>query len=615
MENEPKRQPMHALSESCRRFDPGMLGQGVVADTHSGQVAAPSSGMRPPQCGGVTWPDNPPGTSGALDMATDQGKAQRSQLELLSEIVEEISGELALEPLLAHIVERACNLIGADDGVIGLYVPERDVIRTAASHRIPDEELLEELPRGKGLTGRVLELGQPVRCYYSDLPVASRNAPAGMHVIGMPIRARDRLIGVFGIGTHYPRTLDAHAQELLEIFARHAAVAIENARRYSEETRRASRFAMLARVAAIGAAGPDLDTLLQNTADAIHDMLDYPNVDIPLLDPDDPDTLIIRIRGGEYKRLIRRVDRLPVSSGIMGAAVRERRVQLVNDIASDPRYVRPPGVQPPLAELAIPILYGDQVLGVLNVEGNCVFDELDCSSLEIVAENLGLAIVNARLFERATEAAVLEERQRLARDLHDSVTQILSSMSLITQSLADAWRLDADEGERRVKRLGELSRLAFSEMRGLLHELSPRTSGNRAAGTPVRRPTFPHRLRRMISAMVPATVELHLNVGDFHPQAQAHEDALLRVCQEAVSNAVRHAAPSCIRIETVLSTSGIRLSITDDGRGIQEATGQGMGMANMRERLSELGGRLRVLPAEPGTQILAYLPRFDRSTK
>ncbi|MET0755093.1 MAG: GAF domain-containing protein [Pseudoxanthomonas sp.] len=548
-------------------------------------------------------------------MGTDQGKARRSQLELLSEIVEEISGELALEPLLAHIVERACNLIGADDGVIGLYLPERDVIRTAASYRIPQDELREELRRGQGLTGRVLELDQPVRCYYSELPLPSRDAPTGMHVIGMPIRAQDRLIGVFGIGTHAPRTLDSHAQDLLEIFARHAAVAIENARRYSEEKRRASRFAMLARVAAIGASGPDLDTLLQNTADAIHEMLDYPNVDIPLLDPDDPQTLVIRIRGGEYKRLIDRVDRLPVSSGVMGAAVRERRVQLVNDVAADARYVRPPGVATAGAELAIPIQYGDQVLGVLNVEGDCVFDELDVASLEIVAENLGLAIVNARLFERATEAAVLEERQRLARDLHDSITQILSSMSLITQSLAEAWRKDAEEGERRVQRLGELSRLAFSEMRGLLHELSPRSSGHAVAGATARRPTFPHRLRRMASAMVPAHVELHLNVGDFHPQAQAHEDALLRVCQEAVSNAVRHAAPSSIRIETFFSTSGVRLSVADDGRGIQDAAGQGMGMANMRQRLSELGGRLRILPADPGTRILAYLPRFDRSTK
>jgi signal transduction histidine kinase len=544
----------------------------------------------------------------------NSGPDVRTQLELLSQMVEEISGELALEPLLARIVERACNLIGADDGVIGLYVPERDVIRTAASHNIPACELRAELPRGQGLTGRVLELDQPWRGYYHDLPHPSRGAPAGMHNIGMPIRARGRLIGVFGIGKHTPHTLDAEAQELLALFARHAAVAIDNAQRYSEEKRRAARFALIARVAAIGASGPDLDTLLQHAADAVHDTLDYPNVDIPLLDPQAPDTLVIRIRGGEYKRLIRHEDRLPIDQGIMGAAVRERRVQLVNDIAADPRYVTPPGVVAPLAELAIPILYGDEVLGVLNVEGDRAFDELDCVSLEIVAEHLGVAIVNARLFERSTEAAVLEERQRLARDLHDSVTQILASMSLMTQSLTEAWRRDPAEGERRVERLSELSRLAFAEMRGLLHELSPRAAVPRPPGA--RRSSFPHRVQRLLSAMVPSHVQLHINVGDFRPQAQAHEDALLRVCQEAVSNAVRHAAPSSIQVETLLSSSGIRLSIADDGCGIPETKRQGMGMGNMRGRLSELGGRLRVAPRLPqGTQILAYLPRFDRTSK
>ena len=69
-----------------------------------------------------------------------------TQLDLLSQMVEEISGELALEPLLARLVERACKLIGADDGAIGLYVPERDIIRTAASHAIPEAQLHAELP-------------------------------------------------------------------------------------------------------------------------------------------------------------------------------------------------------------------------------------------------------------------------------------------------------------------------------------------------------------------------------------------------------------------------------------------------------------------------------------
>jgi signal transduction histidine kinase len=547
--------------------------------------------------------------------ALESSRDVRSQLELLSQMIEDIAGELALEPLLARIVERACKLIGADDGVIGLYQPEGDTIRTAASYSIPADELHAVLARGQGLTGRVLELDAPLRCRYSDLPQPTRLEAMDMSMIGMPIRSRGRLIGVFGIGAWPPRVFDDGDEELLDLFARHAAIAIVNAQRYAEEQRRASRFALIARVAAIAAsAPPDLETLLQRTADAVHETLEYPNIDIPLLDPDDPQTLVVRIRGGEYKRLIRHEDRLPVARGIMGAAVRERRMQLVNDVARDARYVTPPGVKPPLAELAIPILHGRSVLGVLNIEADRAFDELDVISLGIIAEHLGLAIVNLRLFERTKEVALLEERQRLARDLHDNVTQILSSMSLITQSLEEAWLRDPGEGVRRVGRLGELSRLAFAELRGMLRELSPNASRSKVRSGGDGHDALPEALQRLLPAMVPVPVHLHFDVCGYRRQLAAHEEAMLRVSQEAVSNAVRHAAPSRIDIEIELNAQDLRVAISDDGRGMPEEIRGGMGLGNMRERLHELGGTLRISPRRPsGTCIEACVPRNDRA--
>lgn len=536
--------------------------------------------------------------------------APHSSFALLAQMIEDIGGELALEVLLDRLVERACHLIGADDGLIGLYDPEADLIRMVSSHNIPAEEFVSTIPRGYGLTGYVLENGQAYRGYYAALPEVPRNAPPGMHVIGMPILAKGTLVGVFGVGVHGGRTLDEEAQEMLALFARHAGLAIDNARRYTEEQRRAARFALIARVAAIGASGPDLDTLLQQAADAIHEILAYPNVDIALTDPAMPDTLVIRIRGGSYKQLIQHEDRLHVSQGVMGAAVRERRTQLVNDIARDLRYVAPPGVVPPAAELAVPILHGNEVLGVLNIEGHLRFDELDRTSLEIVSEHLAVAIANARLHERSTQAAILEERQRLARDLHDNVTQILSSMSLITQSLGHAWREDAEEGQRRVKRLGELSRLAFGEMRGLLNELSPSTPPKAQQRTPLDK-----RLAPLLSAMVPDHIKLVIQAAGLIAQDDAHEDALVRVCQEAVSNAVRHGAPSTVGIRVRLIDDGLVLTIIDDGSGMPASLGQGMGLDNMRRRLAELGGRLRISPRLPrGTRIRAVLPRADRKT-
>ena len=535
------------------------------------------------------------------------------QFELLSQMVEDISGELALEPLLQRIVERACKLIGADDGLIGLYVPETDLIRIAASHNIPPQELRAEVPRGHGLTGAVLERDAPVRGYYHELPNAAPQAPTGLHVIGMPIRARGRFIGAFGIGAHAPRVFGPNAQELLDLFTRHAAIAIDNAQRYSSEQRRAARFALIARVAGIIASAPGLESLLQRAADAIHELLEYQNVDIPLVDPDDPDTLVVSVRGGDYKRRIRHVDRLPVSRGIMGAAVRERRTQLVNDVRSDPRYVVPPGVTPPRAEMAVPILHAGVPLGVLNVEGDHAFDMLDRTSLEIIAEHLGTAIVNARLFESDRQVAVLEERQRLARDLHDNVTQIVSSMSLITQSLEGAWQRDPAEASRRSARLGELAQLAFAELREMLHELAPSAASSaRRPGPPPTPPPLPERLRPLLQAMVPPQVRLEIDMPPLPPQSPACEDTIVRICQEAVSNALRHASPSCIRVSLALDPLCLRLAVSDDGRGIATRAPRGMGLDNMRQRLHALGGSLQIRRRRPrGTSIVAQLPRQD----
>jgi signal transduction histidine kinase len=260
----------------------------------------------------------------------------------------------------------------------------------------------------------------------------------------------------------------------------------------------------------------------------------------------------------------------------------------------------------------VPILHGDQVLGVLNVEGDQPFDALDRISLEIIAEHLGTAIVNARLFERTRQLAVLEERQRLARDLHDNVTQIVSSMSLLTQSLVGAWQREPAEAERRSARLGELARLACAELREMLHELAPPSAAfANAFALPVVEPPqpLPERLAELLQAMVPPHVQLSLETDGLPVQAAAHDDTIVRICQEAVSNAVRHALPSRIQVSFAVESGHLRLSVSDDGKGMPPRVPRGMGLNNLCQRLHELDGTLQIRRRRPrGTSIVARLP-------
>ena len=396
--------------------------------------------------------------------------------------------------------------------------------------------------------------------------------------------------------------------------------------RYEREQRRAERFALIARIGNMVAANLRLEDLLQNAADIIHERLGYQNVAIPLLLPDDPETLMLRFFGGHYKTFMQDEYRLPVSKGIMGAAVRERLPILVNDVSSDPRHYPTPGAVGITSELAVPILLGGRVLGVLNVESGEPFSEEDAASLQVVADQLAVAIENARLFADRERVAVLEERHRLARELHDSVTQLIFSMTLIAQTLGPVWKRDPAEGELRCKRLVNLSQTALAELRDLLLELRPAAIPlNADTSSPAIVPTL-ERVRRdgLIAALVALASDacregliVIADASGYRPLPQNREEALFRIAQEALNNAVKHSQAE--RIEIRIRAEGnqtVSLTIADNGVGFLpgKASGtrkgaNGMGLTTMRERAEAFGGTVRVLSAPgQGTTIKAILP-------
>lgn len=550
-------------------------------------------------------------------------KGQSRRLGLLWRLVEDISSELALEPLLTRIVSGACQLIGADDGSIGLYEAEHDWIRTVAVYRMPERELGATMRRGVGLAGHVLASGRTALLRYGDLDSATLPELADNQVVGVPMRWSGRLIGFFGIGARPPRRFKREDVAALELFARHAAIAVTNAQRYQNERRRTGRFRLIAHVAGIIQAESEIIALLQRSADAIHELLGFENVDIPLLDEVQRDVLVIGVRGGDHKRRIHQQDRLPIARGIMGAAVRERRSQLVNDVAGDPRYITPPGMTPPVAELAVPLCVGGEVLGVLNVEGRRRFDELDLSSLEIIADVLAVAVHNLRLAAASRDNAVLRERQRLGRELHGNLTQTLSAIGALTQTLAADWRRDPTEGLRGVDRLQQLAQAAQADMHDLLQELQPpepiaaaaraRRGRSLASIDQLHEYALPGALSQLLAAMVPDTLALCMDFARYAPQQFETEAALLRCCQEAVANAIGHSRGERLWIAAAVDEGYCELTVADDGGGIAAACVPGMGMRSMRECAAALCGDALFGARLPhGTEVRIRVPRRDR---
>ena len=546
-------------------------------------------------------------------------------IEPYRSILEEIASELELRPLLTSIITRACGLLAADDGAIALYDARRHLVQVEAIHCLPDSELGSEFEPGEGLLGRVLASGKSVIVErYADLDRISLPEHANNTVIGVPIMGRTGLIGAFGIGARPPRKFGQADVDTLQQFARHAAIAIQNSLRYEHELRRRERMSLISGVSRLIALGLEPEELVATAAQVIHERLGYANVVIPLLHCGDPDYLLFRAHAGAYRDVFETPYPLSIAHGITGAAVTTRTPQVVNDVREDPRYVPPPLPLNIRTELAMPIVLGEEVFGCINIEGLRPFDEDDVSSIQVIADHLAVAIKNARLSSEARQAAVMRERQRLARDLHDAVSQALSSISLMSQSLVSAWHRDPAEGERRAHRLEELARLAFAEMRALLRELRPDSAGvpeqseSTAGVDDVRRLGLKPALQRFATMIAPQTPTIRIDFSAYQAQGASLEEGLYLICREALSNAIRHSGAHRVEILAASVVDESVITISDNGRGFdlckQAATSldnadAGMGLHTMRERAAALGATCEI-SSQPGqgTRVRLRIP-------
>jgi signal transduction histidine kinase len=548
-------------------------------------------------------------------------------------LLEAVARGSDLRDVLTRVLATACDLMDADHGTIALVDARDGVIRIEAIHEMPPSELGGEFRKGEGLVGEVWRRrGSVIVGRYAELSKPRRDAYADHSVLGVPIRWGGDVVGVFGVGRSRIRPgigvppFNPGDNRRLETFARYASLAIHIARTAENERRRATRLALIARVGRLITADLRVEELLQTAADALHELLGYPNIAIPLLERGPPAVLVIGTVGGHYKHLVRGEHRLPLTTGIMGAAARGRRPLLINDVTSDPRYFPTPNSKGTYAELAVPILLGEECLGVLNVESDKPLSQEDAEYLRIIADQLAVAIENATLHASARELAVVDERHRLARELHDSVTQLIFSSTLIAESLTPVWRRDPEEGERRSQRLLDLNRLALGEMRALLTELrsaEAATSRLRQHDAelelePLRTHGLREAIRRHAHAALGDSCRIVVSRDRFRPMPAAQENAMYRIAQEALFNVAKHARARRVSIRVVTSGKAATLRIADDGSGISRARRKsegGHGLVFMRERAEQLGGSFEIMAGKTrGTVVEVVLP-LDRRRK
>jgi signal transduction histidine kinase len=291
---------------------------------------------------------------------------------------------------------------------------------------------------------------------------------------------------------------------------------------------------------------------------------------------------------------------LPRTHGLLGATLESDQAYRTADIKQDPRFRGWwPSAHPSMASfLGVPIVARGRVVGAFYLtdkEGASEFDLADQQLIEMLAAHAAVAMENARLHERSRELSIVEERNRLARELHDSLVQKLFGVVLAAQSAATLLERDSGEARVQVNRLGDLAQEAIAELRSLVFQLRPAAIETEGLAAALRKHV--EVLRRVHGARV----ELEL---DGAPRLRPGVDEeVFRIAQEALHNALRHAQAERLAVKLSENGDRLRMTVSDDGVGFDldapELRSRSLGLTSIEERAHELGGRLEIHSA-PG---------------
>jgi signal transduction histidine kinase len=320
------------------------------------------------------------------------------------------------------------------------------------------------------------------------------------------------------------------------------------------------------------------------------------------------------ITAGMSEELIAAMGPLPRTHGLLGAMLDTDRPYRTDDIKRDPRFRGWwPSAHPQMASfLGVPIRSRGGVVGALYLtdkEEAPGFTEEDERLIQMLAAHAAIAIENARLYERGRELTFVEERNRLARDLHDSVVQKLFGVVLAAQSAATLFDRDPDGARGQVQRLQELTQDAIQELRSLIFQLRPPAVESEG-------------LAAALAKHVQVLAKVHRQHIDLVTSGEPRlrpgvDDEVFRIAQEALHNALRHADADRLELRLEEREQLLVLTVRDDGVGFDPGAtahrSRRLGLTSMEERAASLGGALRIDSAPGvGTTIRLEVPFGDR---
>jgi two-component system, NarL family, sensor histidine kinase DevS len=539
---------------------------------------------------------------------------KEDRLRALVEAGIAIASELSLDALLQRLVEKAAELTGARYAALGVIDRGGSGLERFVTTGIDAEThaAIGDLPRGRGILGALIRDASPLRLH--DLGEDPRsvgfppNHPAMRSFLGVPIMLRGVAYGNFYLTEKADGDFTEEDEELVTLLASQAAVAIENARLYEASTGWSRQLESLNEVGNALVTESDLDRLLDLIARRLRELLDARVVMVVL--PQGGEELRFAAVAGDGAEDL--AGQTTTRAGSKSGRVLElRRSERVDSVLDDPDVSREAtrllGAR---TGLWVPLVARGEAIGVIaahdKLGDDARFTDNDLRLAETFATRAAVAVDLSERIARDAVRRVVEaqelERRRLSRELHDETGQALTSILLGLRSLEES--LETDDARAATAGLRELVVATLQDVRRLAVELRPSALDDFGLVAAL------EHLTTSFQEQTGIQVDFGVALGEGRLPGEV-ETALYRIVQEALTNVVKHARARSVSISLTRMQHSVKAVVEDDGQGFDpEHTREGgFGVVGMRERLSLLGGRLRVESSPgAGTTIVADVP-------
>jgi PAS domain S-box-containing protein len=545
-----------------------------------------------------------------------------SELVILRFVAQTLTTVTDIQPALDTVVTTLNHLFNTYGVSISIFDPASKEIKIVASHKPQGADVSTSAPATEAesgldeqamlaplslFRGRLLEERRPLTISQAqtgpELTSVQRLFQASnIHdLLLVPLQARGEVIGFLTLATDQPGHEFTPAEErLAETVAGQIAGAVKIVQLFEEERRQRLLAQSMRRVTAVLSSSLEQPKILAIIFEQLQQVLQFDGALIGLIEDD---VLVIVQAVG---RSVRYLDyRLPVrSQNCLTEVLQQRQAVILTNMAeaeSWPTWFRP---REQGSWMGVPLGVGRTVLGLLAIEQDPVgaFRHEDADILQTFADQAALAIENARLYAQAQTVAIDAERQRLARDLHDSVTQSLYSLTLLT----NGWAATARRGEsdvpqmaKQFKQLEQISLEGLKEMRLLLFQLRPPIleEVGLVGALQQRLDSVEQRVNLKTRLLIHGAV-------DELPLAVAEQ--LLAIAQEALTNVLRHAEATEVIVLLRREDGRLTLNVTDNGIGFDPTVPNfGLGLGSIRERTETIGGQVKITSApQQGTTVM-----------